>query len=132
MFLAGDADEVYAAYTRFSGTLRHKPAVEKFLNVEYEKKRGAPSYILEPGAGRVLDEMIPRYLSEKMYIMLLNSFTSEHSARMVAMKTATDNAKEMIDVLILMRNKARQAAITKEVIEIASAAEAVRGQYGAR
>jgi F-type H+-transporting ATPase subunit gamma len=66
-------------------------------------------------------------MREKIRIIMLNSFTSEHSARMVAMKTATDNAGDLIDALTLSRNKARQAMITKEVIEVASSAEALKG-----
>lgn len=70
--------------------------------------------------------MIPRYLSEKFRLILLEALTSEHAARMFAMKTATDNANDLMDTLTLSRNKARQAAITKEVIEIASGAQALK------
>jgi len=126
MFLAGKVDEVYAAYTRFDSTLRHKPVVEKLLNIE-SSETGGVEYIAEPDMASVLDELLSWYLHERIRIIILNSFTSEHSARMIAMKTATDNAKDLMDSLTLSRNKARQAMITKEVIEIASSAEALKG-----
>lgn len=126
MFLEGRVDEVYAAYTRFDSTLRHKAVIEKVLNIESCETCGI-EYIAEPDMASVLDELLSWYLHEKIRIAILNSFTSEHSARMVAMKTATDNAEELIDSLTLARNKARQAMITKEVIEVASSAEALKG-----
>lgn len=126
IFLSGRADEVYAAYTRFDSTLHHRPVIEKLLNIEVPDKGGV-EYIAEPDMPSVLDELLGWYLNEKVRVIMLNSFTSEHSARMVAMKTATDNAEELIDSLTLSRNKARQAMITKEVIEVASSAEALKG-----
>ena len=126
MFLDGRVDEVYAAYTRFDSTLRHKPVIEKLLNIEASEK-GEVEYIAEPDMKSVLDELLSWYLHERIRIIILNSFTSEHSARMIAMKMATDNAKDLMDSLTLSRNKARQAMITKEVIEIASSAEALKG-----
>ncbi|MCX5679628.1 MAG: ATP synthase F1 subunit gamma [Candidatus Omnitrophica bacterium] len=126
IFLDGKADEVYAAYTRFDSTLRHKPVVEKLLNIE-SSEMGGVEYIAEPDMASVLDELFSWYLHERIRIIILNSFTSEHSARMIAMKMATDNAKDLMDSLTLSRNKARQAMITKEVIEIASSAEALKG-----
>ena len=126
IFLDGRADEVYAAYTRFDSTLRHKPVIEKLLNIE-SSETGGVEYIAEPDMKSVLDELLSWYLHEKIRIIMLNAFTSEHSARMIAMKSATDNAKDLIDALTLSRNKARQAMITKEVIEIASSAEALKG-----
>lgn len=127
MFLNKDVDQAYIAYTHFGSTLRHKPAVEKFLNLEFKPCEKKTEYIIEPDASGVLEALVPHYIEEKFRLALLNAFTSEHSARMVAMKSATDNARELIDTLTLLRNKARQASITKEVIEIASAAEALKG-----
>ncbi len=126
MFLGGRADEVYAAYTRFDSTLRHKPVVEKLLNID-SSETGGVEYIAEPDMKSVLDDLLSWYIHERVRIAMLNAFTSEHSARMIAMKSATDNAKDLIDSLTLSRNKARQAMITKEVIEIASSAEALKG-----
>lgn len=126
IFSSGEADEVYVAYTHFSSSLRHNPVVEKFLNIEFDEKRRV-RYILEPNADDILEEMIPKFLITRMRVILLDAFTSEHSARMFAMHNATDNADGLIDTLTLARNKARQAAITKEVLEIAMSAEALKG-----
>jgi len=126
LFLKEDLGEAYVAYTHFETTLRHKPKVEKFLNIETTGDHLTNYLITEPDPDTLAQEIVPKYLSEKFRLFLLEAFTSEHAARMFAMKTATDNADELMDVLTLYRNKARQAAITKEVIEIASAAEAMR------
>ena len=126
IFLNHEVDEVYIAYTHFESTLRHKPRVEKFVNIEYAGGSGKDYLILEPDVNGVAQDLIGEYLSEKFHLVLLEALTSEHAARMFAMKTATDNADELMDTLTLLRNKARQAAITKEVIEIASGAEAMR------
>lgn len=126
LFLGREADEVYIAYTHFESTLRHKPKIEKFVNIEYAGARNRDFLILEPDLKKVADDLVPKYLYEKFRLLLLEALTSEHAARMFAMKTATDNADELMDTLTLLRNKARQAAITKEVIEIASGAEAMK------
>jgi len=126
LFLDRVVDEIYIAYTHFESTLRHRPRIEKFVNIEYSKKGNKDFLILEPDEAGVADELVPRFLFEKFHLILLEALTSEHAARMFAMKTATDNANELMDTLTLLRNKARQAAITKEVIEIASGAEAMR------
>lgn len=125
-FINREVDEVFIAYTHFESTLRHRPRVEKFLNMEYSGADYEDYLILEPDLDGVAKDLIPKYLAEKFHLMLLEALTSEHAARMFAMKTATDNADELMDTLTLYRNKARQAAITKEVIEIASGAEAMR------
>jgi F-type H+-transporting ATPase subunit gamma len=125
-FLNREVDEAYIAYTLFTSTLHHKPIVERFLNVE----RGKPTnevYISEPDIDTVLNELFSKYIFEKLRLILLNAFTSEHAARMVAMKAATDNADELLETLTLLRNKARQAMITKEVLEVALSAEALKG-----
>lgn len=126
LFLSKEVDEVFVSYTRFISAFKYKPVLEKFLNIERAKAEEI-EYILEPSRERILEELIPRYVSAKMRAILLNAFTSEHSARMIAMKAATDNAAEMINSLTLLRNKARQASITKEIIEVSSAAELLKG-----
>jgi F-type H+-transporting ATPase subunit gamma len=126
IFSTGRADDIYVAYTHFSSSLKHAPVVEKFLNISLDGGR-EKRYILEPDAAAILSEMVPKYLLTKMRVIMLDAFTSEHTSRMFAMKTATDNAVEMIDTLTLARNKARQFAITREVLEIAMSAEAVKG-----
>ena len=88
---------------------------------------GHMDYIYEPGQEEILSSIIPKYISLRMRAIILEAFTSEHSSRMLAMKTATDNADDLIDTLTLLRNKARQSAITKEVLEIALSAEALKG-----
>jgi F-type H+-transporting ATPase subunit gamma len=97
------------------------------LNIERAEEESGAAYILEPGAESILEKVIPAYISAKIKGILLDAFTSEHSQRMVAMKSATDNAVELIDNLTLLRNKARQAAITTEIIEVSSAAEELKG-----
>ena len=125
MFLSKEVDEIHVAYTHFKSVLHHVPVIEKLLNIECQKDQKF-DYLLEPDGENILCELIPRYLSMKMRLILLESFTSEHSARMIAMRTATDNAQELVKHLILQKNKTRQASITKEIIEIVSAAEALR------
>jgi len=125
-FLSRSADEVYIAYTHFSSSLRHRPVVEKFLSIDHPRKN-RNYYILEPGKETIMNELVSRYLLGRIRLILLDSMTAEHSARMLAMKLATDNADELIDTLTLLKNKARQAAITKEVLEIAMSAEALKG-----
>ena len=127
MFLQKDVDGVYIAYTCFITTLRRKVMLEKFLNVEMPEGGDDTEYIVEPNIDRAIDKLMPAYISEKFNLILLDAFASEHAARMIAMKTATDNANELVETLTLLRNKARQAAITKEVLEIAMSAEALKG-----
>ena len=126
IYMNSGARAVYVAYTRFGSALRNAPAVDKFLNIELEPER-PNGYILEPDAVTMLGRMIPQYLSARMRAIMLDAYTSEHTSRMLAMKTATDNADDMIGTLTLAMNKARQFAITKEVLKIAMSAEAVKG-----
>lgn len=126
-FISKEADEVYIAHTHFDAALRYKPKLQKLLNIEKIYPEQKTLYALEPEINDVLKELIPRYVSAKVHGILLDAFTSEHSQRMVAMKAATDNAAELIDKLTLLRNKARQAAITTEIIEVSSAAEELKG-----
>ena len=127
MFLQKEVDGVYIAYTRFITTLRRKVMLEKFLNVDMPEGPDETEYIVEPDLARAINRLIPAYISEKFNLTLLDAFASEHAARMIAMKTATDNANELVETLTLLRNKARQAAITKEILEIAMSAEALKG-----
>ena len=125
-FLSGEIDEAYLIYTDFSSALRHKPIAEKILPVDLPEA-DKPEYILEPGMDEILKAIIPKYVSAKIRLALLNTLTTEHSARMFAMKTATDNADDLVSELELQRNKTRQFAITKEVLEVAMSAEALKG-----
>lgn len=126
LFLSKEANQVYIAYTRIDANFRSVAVLEKILNIEFEKKEKI-DYIFEPGMARVLEELIPAYLSCKVKMILLNAFTAEHKARAVAMGEATKNARELLEGLILLRNKLRQSNITREIIEVISSAEALRG-----
>ncbi len=119
--------EVHVCYTVFKTAVKHIPVTEKFLNIDRKPVEGSGSFIVESGTKGILTDLLPMYLSGRMRLMMLESFTSEQSARMVSMKSAKDNAKELMGDLILLRNKIRQATITKEVIEIISSAEALKG-----
>jgi F-type H+-transporting ATPase subunit gamma len=126
-YLSRTVDEVYLLYSSYRSALSIKPVSQKFLSLQQETPERAVPYLVEPNLGEVLESFLPQYVTSKVFITLLEAFTAENSARMVAMKTATDNAGEMIDRLTLMRNKARQAAITKEILEIVTAGEALKG-----
>jgi len=127
LFLSKQADEVYFVYTRFKNALTNQVVVEKFLNIDIKPGEVKNEYIVEPNISRVIEELIPEYLAARVRLALLEAFTSEHASRLVAMRTATENAKELLNSLVLLRNKVRQASITREIIEIVSAAEALKG-----
>ncbi len=141
-FIAGRTDAVYLIYTDFINTLVQRPNVYRLLPVDIShvgedvmlpgenvpRPEGTPvDYIYEPGTREVLAQLLPRYLEVRIYQALLEHLASEHSARMVAMRNATQNAKEMIDDLTLAYNKLRQANITREIIEVSSGAAALTG-----
>lgn len=130
LFSSEEIGEVYFAFTRYKSAMRLQPAVEKLISVPVSSSSAplpAVDYIVEPNALRLWEVFFPEYIRAKVRMALLESFMSEHSARTVAMKQATDNAKELLEGLILLRNKIRQYSITKEVIEIISSAEALKG-----
>lgn len=134
MYEEGATDEVYLVYARFVNALRQVPTIVKLLPLEPPKSDDGESsgrefiadYIYEPSADEILTSLLPRYIESQIYHALLESKASEHGARMTAMGTATDNASELIDSLTLRMNKARQAAITNEILEIVGGAEALR------
>jgi F-type H+-transporting ATPase subunit gamma len=139
LFTKTEVDTVDILFTNYISTLNQKPEVRPLLPVgeikhvtaglEDEDKgdaaTGPTEFLFEPGAGEVLGKMLPHYLNYQVYQILLEAKASEHSARMVAMKNATDNAKQLIKDLTLEYNKLRQANITKELLEITSAAMAM-------
>lgn len=129
LFLSREFDEIFLLYTRFVNSLVHRVTLEKFLNIEPEeiKEKEEIDYIFEPNAEKIFEVLMPRYCLNKIQTILLESLASEYGARMTAMSAATKNAEEMIEHLTLVRNKLRQAAITKEMLEIASGAEALKG-----
>ena len=119
--------EVHVAYTVYKTAMKRIPTVEKYLHIDRKPVSGGGCFIVESGTQGILTDVLPMYLSNRLRLMMLESFVSEQSSRMVAMKSAKDNAKELMGDLILLRNKLRQATITKEVIEIISSAEALKG-----
>ncbi len=119
-YVSGTADRVYLAYTRFVTTITQEPVMHQLLPVQPAQlpKSQNVEYLYEPNAGAVLDQLLPRFVEMEVYHAILESIASEQSARMVAMRNATDNGKEIIDDLTLVYNKARQEAITKELLDI--------------
>lgn len=135
-FMNGEYDEIYMVYSHFINTALQKSEVKKILPLslaeiieeasmsektkdEKESVKKTKDFIFEPSTKIVLDRLLPEYFEMQIFSALLESIASEHSARMVAMKKATDNAKEMVDNLTLKYNKTRQAGITQEMVEIA-------------
>ncbi|MCM8797001.1 MAG: ATP synthase F1 subunit gamma [Candidatus Omnitrophica bacterium] len=119
-------DEVYVAYTHFESAFIHKPTIKKLLNL----KKNIPqevNFIFEPDKEMIAERFLRHYLIFNFRIMLLEAFASEHACRVIAMRSATDNAKEMLQQLTLARNKMRQASITQEIMEVISTAEALKG-----
>lgn len=136
-FLEEQTDEVYLVYTDFVNMVTQVPTVKKLLPLEVgleadrvqdfaRGERGAsPSYIYEPGQTEILDEIVPRFTALQVYHAILESLASEHAARMVAMKNATDSATDLAAGLQLEYNKARQQGITNEMLDITGGAEAL-------
>ena len=126
-YVAGQVDRVDLVYSTFVSTLVQRPRTEQLLPVQPAPDlEGIPGrqFIFEPAPAIVLEQLLPRYVATRLYRAVLENLASEHSARMVAMKNATENAEELIDDLTLTYNKVRQANITREMIEIATGAQA--------
>ncbi len=126
----GKLDAVYIAYTRFINTMKQEPMMEQLLplssdKLEQDKNAHAWDYLYEPDANTVIDELLVRYVEALIYQAVAENMASEQSARMVAMKAASENAGNVIKELKLVYNKTRQAAITKELSEIVAGAAAV-------
>lgn len=134
-FLRDEVEEVYLIYTQFINRMNHQPVVKKLLPLETEVDERVKNfnetepvvggYIFEPDQKSILEEIIPRFTILQVFHAVIESLASEHSARMVAMKNATDNATALADALQLEYNKARQQAITNEMLDIVGGAEAV-------
>ncbi|HZW87055.1 MAG TPA: F0F1 ATP synthase subunit gamma [Gallionella sp.] len=127
-YVAGEIDAIYLGYNQFVNTMRQEPRVEQLLPLTGEKTGTSPAtwdYIYEPDAKKVIDELLLRYIESLVYQAVVENIASEQSSRMVAMKAASDNAKSVIGELKLVYNKARQAAITKEISEIVGGAAAI-------
>ena len=134
-FLTGAVDEVYLVYTDFINMARQDTVVKKLLPLEvndvagrvqdFSQQRLTAAYIYEPAEREILDEILPRFTALQVYQAILESLASEHAARMVAMRNATDNAIELVGGLELQYNKARQQGITNDLLDIAGGAEAL-------
>jgi len=146
-FLSGRDASVHLLYSQFSSSTVYRPTILQWLPVRLQGGKGqgaggtgtpshaprptphAPSamdYIFEPSPERIFEDLLPRWALAKFQLVMLEAFTSEHSARMIAMKNATDNAEELLTLLTRQRNKLRQASITKEISEIVGTAEALK------
>ena len=128
-YLDGEVDAVFLAYNEFKSAISQKPVVFQLLPIETPPAAEATSGIdfkYEPSRDALLTELLPRHLATQVWRALLESAASEHGARMSAMESATKNAEEMIGMLTLQYNRARQAAVTKELMEIVSGAEALK------
>lgn len=128
-FLNGKFDKIELVYNRFKNAATQIIMEEQFLPIlpPKEKKTTSVDYIFEPSKEEIVRGLIPKSLKTQLYKALRDSFAAEHGARMTAMHKATDNAKELRDELLLQYNKARQAAITNEILEIVGGAEALKG-----
>ncbi len=128
-YLAGEIDAVFLAYNEFKSAISQKPVVVQLLPIETPPAaEGAPAvdFKYEPSREALMKDLVPRHLAMQAWRALLESAASEHGARMSAMESATKNAEEMIGMLTLQYNRARQAAVTKELMEIVSGAEALK------
>lgn len=128
-YIEGKIDKVYVAYNEFKSVMQQKLKLDEFLPLKRTEKTDSKvtaEYIYEPSKSDIIDTLIPRALNAKMYKILLESYAAELGARMTAMDMATENAKEIIRTLRITYNKARQAAITKEISEIVTGANALK------
>lgn len=125
-----DLDAVYLVYNEFKSAITQKVTIERLLPIEpmaVAENDSVGDYLYEPDQRTILDTLLPLYVNVEIYRALLESVASEHGARMTAMENATNNAKQLIESLTIQANRARQAAITKELMEIIGGAEALKG-----
>ncbi|MDI6813599.1 MAG: ATP synthase F1 subunit gamma [Desulfitobacteriaceae bacterium] len=125
LYQDGELDEVHLIYAEFINAIQQKPTMLKLLPIEQPEGKLGRQYIFEPSPADIIARLLPKYVEILIFRALLESKASEQGARMTAMGSATDNAKEMIDRLTLAMNRARQAAITKEISEIVGGAAAL-------
>jgi len=125
-FIKGDYEEIFLAYNRFNGPLSQTPVIEKILPLELSVAPKSQDYSYEPEEKEIFSFLIPKFLNFKIFFTLLENAAGEHGARMSAMDKASQNTGDLIDRYTLLRNRARQAAITTELIEIISGAEALK------
>jgi F-type H+-transporting ATPase subunit gamma len=127
-FTSRRVDAVYIAYTRFVTTMTQSPVVQRLLPVATAAQEAGPvaDYLFEPDAAGVLGALLPRFVEMQIYHAILESIASEQSARMIAMRNATDSAQELVDDLTLVYNKARQESITRDLLDIAGGVAALK------
>jgi F-type H+-transporting ATPase subunit gamma len=129
-FMAGEVDEVYLLFSRFLSMAKQEPTLVKLIPIEPPKQEGAEAvkvdYLYEPSSEQLLVDLLPKHINVQILNAFLQQETSEHAARMAAMDNATKNCSELIGSLTLVYNKARQAAITAELMDIVGGAEALR------
>jgi len=127
-YINESVDAVHVVYPKFVSTLTQTPTVVQLLPLQPLEEHGTSlEFIVEPSPEEILNALLPRYVEVQLFQALLETTASEHSARMMSMRNATENALDIVQGLTLTYNKARQAAITKEITEIATAAEALSG-----
>jgi len=127
-FVEDEIDEVHILYSQFRSALSQVPTIERLLPIEAPAETENPrEYLFEPDREDVIENLLPRYVEVKVFQAFLETLASEHGARMTAMESATNNASDMIERLTLEMNRARQATITKELMEIVGGAEALKG-----
>ncbi len=130
------ADQIYLAYTRFVNLLHQEAMIRKLLPLEVEvraqREEGPshPAYLYEPSEAALVNEIVPRFTALQVYQAILESLASEHAARMVAMRSASENAVDLVEALRIQYNKARQQAITSDMLDIAGGAEALAAAGG--
>ncbi|MCR4440678.1 MAG: ATP synthase F1 subunit gamma [Peptococcaceae bacterium] len=130
LFLDGTYDEIHLVYQEFITVAQQKPVIKQLLPLLHDQaeETGPSDYLYEPAPEKVLEMLLPKYVDNQVFQALMEAKAGEHGSRMTAMHAAADNAGEMIDRLILSFNKARQAAITREIMEIVGGADALKAQ----
>ena len=129
-FVTGEAGKVCLVYTKFRSAISHQPTVQQLLPIaqtEEGSETADSDYLYEPDAVSILRSLLPRYVDTQVFHAMLEATASEHGARMTAMDSASRNASDMIDRLTLAMNRARQASVTTELMEIVGGAEALNG-----
>ena len=128
LYTSGEFDKVYLGYTNFRSAVKQIAMFEEFLPIKATGEAEEIGYLYEPKGDKIIQALIPKYISTKIYFALLDSQTSEHAARMAAMENATSNCGEMINHLTLVYNKRRQESITNDMMDIVGGAEALKGK----
>ncbi len=127
LYVSGEVDSIYLVYAKLKRAMQYKITTQKFLSIPpVEETSGDDTFILEPDRDQVFETLIPLYATTTIFSALADSYASEYGARMMAMQQATKNAEEKVNDLIILRNRLRQATITKELAEIVGGAEALK------